>query len=157
MALMRVALWMLFLSFIILASFIILDIPYRSEAQVPSTPSSVLATTNNFAVIITTGLTYQQLLPAGQNRRSLTIQNNQISGTDVCYFIFGQNITSQITPGVTLTSTNLTIQGNTITAGAASMVLNPGQPYTRFYPYIPSDPMYVTCSTTGDSVYVDIQ
>ena len=151
MVLIRITLWVL------VVLLVTLEIPYDSRAQVPSTPSSVLATTNNYSVTITTGLTYQLLLPAGQNRRSLTIENNQISGTDVCYLIFGQNITSQITPGVTLTSTNLTIQSNTVTAGAASLILNPGQAYTRFYPYIPSDPIYVACSTMGDSLYVDIQ
>lgn len=141
----------------ILLMLVVLYIPHDSRAQVPSTPSSILATTTNFAVTITTGLTYQQLLPAGQNRRSLTIQNNQISGTDICYITFGQNITGQVTAGVSNTSTNFTINGNTVPAGGASLILNPGQSYTRFYPYIPSDVIYVTCSTTGDSVYVDIQ
>lgn len=119
------------------------------------------AQTTGRSVTITTGLTYQQVLAtisAPSLRQSLTIQNNQISGTDVCYLLFGDaNIKSQVTPGTTTTSTNLTINAATVAAGGASLILNPGQTYTRFYPLVPNDAFYVTCSTTGDSVYVDTQ
>ena len=113
-------------------------------------------TTTNHARTITTGLTFQTILSSG-TRKSLTIQNNQISGTDVCYVIFGTNIDSQMVPGTTTTSTNFTIDANTVAAGAAAYILNPGQPATRFYPIVPSDTIYGTCSTTGDSIYVDAQ
>jgi hypothetical protein len=115
-------------------------------------------TTVNGSISITTGLTYQTLLPAlaaGTARRSITVQNNNAS--DACYLIFGSNISSQVTSGTTTTSTNLTIGGNTITAQKASVLLQAGIPYQRYYPYVPSDALFVTCATTADSVYVDTQ
>jgi hypothetical protein len=121
-----------------------------------TTPGAGAATTVNHAVTVTTGLTFQTILATG-TRKSLTIQNNQISGTDVCYLVFGTNIDSQIVPGTTTTSTNFTIGGNTVQAGMAALILNPGQPFTRYYPLVPSDAIYATCSTTGDSIYVDAQ
>jgi hypothetical protein len=114
------------------------------------------APTNNASIVIAAPLTYQLLLPAG-TRRSLTIQNNQALGTDVCYIIFGQNITSQIVPGTTQITDNLVINGNMIPAGGASAILNPGQPYTRFFPLTQSDPIFIACSTMGDNVYADYQ
>lgn len=114
------------------------------------------ATTTNNTAKITTGLTFQTLLSSG-TRKSLTIQNNQVTGTDVCYFLFGSNINSQVTPGTTTTLTNLTINAVTIAAGNVALVLNPGQSYTRYYPLVPSDTIYATCTTTGDTVYVDNQ
>jgi hypothetical protein len=118
--------------------------------------------TLNLSTLITTGGTYQQLLPSILTspvsfRRSLTIKNNQISGTDVCFLLFGSNIVVQVTAGVTTVSTNLTVNGVTMSAAAASYTLNPGEPYPRYFPYIPGDLFFVTCSTTGDSVYADIQ
>jgi hypothetical protein len=124
----------------------------------PAAHAQQNTTTVNGAITITTGLTYQTLLPAlatGTSRRSITIQNNNAS--DSCYLIFGSNIASQVTSGTTTTSTNLTIGGNTITAQKASILLQAGIPYQRYYPYVPSDALFVTCTTTGDSVYVDTQ
>lgn len=121
-----------------------------------SAPVSNSTTTTNKSALITTGLTFQTLITSG-TRKSLEIQNNQISGTDVCYLLFGGDIDSQITPGTTTTSSNFTIGGNTIAAGAAAMIMNPGQIYAWRYPYVPSDAFYATCSTTGDSMYVDSQ
>jgi hypothetical protein len=80
--------------------------------------------------------------------------NNQATGTDSCYLIIGTN---QIVPGSTAVASNITIGGNTITAGQASIVLAPGISYTRYYPYVPSDAIYGTCTTTADSIYVDTQ
>jgi len=118
----------------------------------------------NYSRTITTGLTYQIIMPFAtaspaipNPRHSLTIQNNQISGTDVCYVIFGNNIQPSITPGTTTTSSNITVQGQTITVASASIVLNPGQAYTRYFPFVNQDVIFATCSTTGDSIYVDIQ
>ena len=120
---------------------------------IPYGASGALTTTNG-SIKIATGLTYQTLLAAAATRNSLTIQNNQASGTDICYVIVGTN---QITSASTTTSTNITIAGNTVTAAQASIVLSPGQAYTRYYPFVPSDTIYVTCTTTADSVYVDTQ
>ncbi len=126
----------------------------------------IQAPTTNDSVKITTGLTYQLLLaaqtptqpPPPSARHSLTIENNNVSagafGADLCYVIIG---TTQVTPATTTTSTNITINGVTMTAAQASIVLAPGGSYQRYYPYVPSDAIYVTCTTTGDSLYVDIQ
>jgi hypothetical protein len=117
--------------------------------------------TTGQSAIITTGGTFQTLLstqPAGTIRNSISAQNNQISGTDVCYVLYGDaNIKSQVTPGTTTTSSNLTINGNSVPAGNAAIILNPGQMWTRQYPINPGDEVFVTCVSTGDSLYVDTQ
>ena len=110
--------------------------------------------TLNGSVKVATGLTYQLILAGSAIRNSLTIQNNQASGTDVCYIVIGTN---QIVAGTTATSTNITIAGTTITAANASIVLTQGQSYTRYFPHIPSDAIYGTCTTSGDFIYVDTQ
>jgi len=67
-------------------------------------------------------------------RRSLTIQNNNIS--DNCWLFIGANASA--------------------TKGT-SILLTPGQSYTRYYPYIPSDNISATCATTNDTLYIDTQ
>jgi hypothetical protein len=119
---------------------------------------SLNAPTTNGTVTITQGLTYQTVFtPGATGPQELIFQNAQISGDDICFILFGQNIVSQIVPGTTTTSTNLTINGNTVTAGGASLILNPGQPYARLFPLVPGDVIFGTCTTTGDSLYVDNQ
>jgi hypothetical protein len=114
------------------------------------------AQTKNGSVAITTGLTYQLLLAASTSRNSLTIENNQASGTDVCYLLFGSNVT--VVAGTTTTSSTSIISGSaSITAANASIVLSVGQAYTRYYPFVPSEAIYVTCTTTGDLIYADTQ
>lgn len=121
----------------------------------PAMAQQTNAATTNGSVSVTTGNTYQTLLAAvvyPTVRRSLTIQNNNT--TDNCLLIVGTN---QVTSGTTTTSSNLTIAGNTLAASKASILLSPGQSYTRYFPYIPNDTIYATCATTGDSIYVDTQ
>lgn len=97
--------------------------------------------TYNFSKVITAGGTFQTVLPAGVGRRSLTIQNT--NATDGCFITFGS------------------ISGVTITAGNASsstsIALAAGQSYTRYYPYVPSDEIEGTCTTSLDTLYVDTQ
>lgn len=99
-------------------------------APIPTVGSSLL---------ITTGNTFQQLLPSvpvnSGARRSLTIQNNNVNG-DLCWVYIG-----------TLA------QASTPTA----IQLGQGIPYGRYYPYVPSDQINVTCTTAGDAVYADYQ
>lgn len=123
-------------------------------AQVPATHP----TTNN-SVQITSNLTYQTLLPTSFSRLSVTIENNNqnstLTSTELCYLIIG---TGQITPGTTTTTSNITIAGNSIPAGKASIQLPPGGSYQRYWPFTISDTMYVACTTgTSDYVYVDTQ
>lgn len=129
-------------------------------AQTPNQGTEVIGNvqdlgTVNGSVSIATGNTFQQVLAASTSRRSLTIQNNQQSGTDNCFLIIGQ--ASQITAGTTTTSSTLTIAGSSIAAGKASIVLQVGQAYTRFWPNVPSDVIFGTCASTSDSLYVDTQ
>jgi hypothetical protein len=122
------------------------------------------AATTNYSTKVTTGLTYQLVLPAvglpPATRRSLTIQNNQTSGTDLCYIIIGSTIGGvAMVAGTTTTSTAITINSISMTMAQASIVLNTASnaSYTRFFPILPSDAVYGTCTTTGDSIYVDYQ
>jgi hypothetical protein len=97
---------------------------------------STVAQTTNVPVIIATGNTFQTILAAVTNnnqRRSLTIQNN--NATDSCWLFVG---------------------GGSATKGT-SILLLPGGSYTRYYPYIPSDAIQATCTTTSDTLYVDYQ
>jgi hypothetical protein len=66
-------------------------------------------------------------------RRSLTIENN--NATDSCWVYVGSG---------------------TATA-AKSILLLPGGSYVRYYPYIPNDQIQATCTTTSESLYIDIQ
>lgn len=100
-------------------------------------------------ILITVGLTYQQVV-AGGPKVSLTIQNN--NSTDSCWFLIG----GPFLVGDT-TATTRTVGAVSITALKASIVLLPGGSYTRYYPYIPGDAILGTCTTTADSVYVDTQ
>ena len=134
--------------------------PARAQgaAEVQVVPQDV--TTLNLSQTITTGLTYQTLVPAASlstgnfmpARRSLTIQNNNSS--DACELIVGTN---QITSGTTTTTTNITINGKTVTAAQASIALSAGGSYQRYAPFVPADAIYGTCATTGDSLYIDVQ
>lgn len=108
--------------------------------------------TDNWSVSITTGNTFQQVQPRSDARRSLTIQNNNAS--DSCYV----NIDGSVIAGNT-TATSVTTKASAvaITAAKASVLLSAGQSYTRYYPYVPSGPIVVTCATTASSLYVDMQ
>jgi hypothetical protein len=107
------------------------------------------APTQPLPQLITTGLTYQQLLPAGE-KKSITIQNN--NATDSCYVIVGLPFIAGDT-----TASSRSVAGVTITAIKASILLLPGAAYTRYYPDIPNDVIIGTCTTTADSIYVDRQ
>jgi hypothetical protein len=96
-----------------------------------------VAQTTNASVTITTASVFQQVLASvllTSSRRSLTIQNNQTS-TDNCWIFLGAGTATK----------------------AASILLAPGQSYTRYYPYIPNDEIQATCATAADSLYVDFQ
>lgn len=150
---------------LLFASVALLAAGVLAPAQAPTPVGQIVGgaaqyrSTVNGSVKVTTGLTYQLVLAGIQgtstSRQSLTIENNQASGSDVCYLIVAS--VPVITSAVTTTSTNVTVAGATITAAQASIVLVPGGSYTRYWPYVPTDPIYGTCATTGDSIYVDSQ
>lgn len=101
--------------------------------------TTVAATTNSSAVIAT-GNTFQTVLTAitqNNQRRSLTIQNNNTTSTDNCWVKVGGTL-------------------GAATKGT-SILLIPGAAYTRYTPYIPSDDIHATCVTSSNTVYIDIQ
>jgi hypothetical protein len=106
---------------------------------------------NNASLTIATGLTFQVLRPATQNYNSLTVQNNMTT-TDNCWV----EPTGLVTAGMTTASTVVTGNG-TVTAQQASILLTPGGSFQRYYPYLPKGAITVTCTNSGDSVYVDWQ
>jgi hypothetical protein len=105
--------------------------PQGSPVQgVPQDRSTI-----NASVIITTGNTFQTILFGTINyKASLTIQNNNTSA-DNCWIFLGAGTATE----------------------AKSIILAPGQAYTRYFPYVPSDQIQVTCATTSDTLYVDTQ
>lgn len=101
-------------------------------------------------VNITTGLTYQVVVVASGQRLSLTVQNN--NSTDSCWLILGGPFVAGDT-----TATSRTVNGASLTALKASILLLPGASYTRYAPYIPGDAVLGTCTSTNDSIYADTQ
>jgi len=102
---------------------------------------SQAAGTLNSSAVIATGNTFQTVLPALTStaypgtpaRRSLTINNN--NATDSCWIFIGSGSASK----------------------GASILLTAGQTYRRDWPYVPSDAIQATCTTTSDTLYVDTQ
>lgn len=103
----------------------------------PARAQSINAATTNGSVTIAAGNTFQTVLSAltpPALRRSLTIQNNN-ANTDNCWLYVGSGSPTE----------------------ANSILLTPGLPYQRYFPYVPSDAIQATCASTGDSLYVDTQ
>jgi hypothetical protein len=108
------------------------------------------APTQPLPVTVTLGLTFQQLRPA-ENRRSVYVQNNNTTA-DNCFLLVG----GPWLPGDT-TTTSRAVNGVTLTAAQAAILLQPGRDWSRLSSFIPNDRLLVTCATTGDSVYADVQ
>ena len=111
----------------------------RQQSGAPVTGQIINRSTVNASVVITTGGTFQQILPSivGNTeaiRQSLTIQNNNAS--DSCWIEIGATLS--------------------ISEGH-SIELLAGQAYTRFWPYVPSDAIQATCASSSDTLYVDYQ
>lgn len=105
----------------------------------------------NRSISVTTGNTYQAIDAVNESRRSVTIQNNN-TNTDNCWI----NVDGKVAAGNT-TATSVTNVNGTITAAKASILLQPGQAYTRYYPYVPSGAIVGTCAGSADSIYADIE
>lgn len=120
-------------------SRLVLAVAGMLAAASPSGAQVTPAATVNGSVAIAAGNTFQSALAALGSppalRRSLTIQNNNTNGDNCWLFI-----------GATASATK-----------ALSILLGPGGSYQRYAPYIPSDNLAVTCTTTADTVYVDTQ
>ena len=92
--------------------------------------------TVNISLANMTANVFQSLLPAvtGNPRQSLTIENNNTTN-DNCWVFIGSG-----TPAKT-----------------AAILLIPGGSYTRYFPYVPSDPVQAACASNGDTLYADYQ
>lgn len=124
----------------------------RSDAQIgPGSGPGIAPTINNSAKI-TTGLTYQTVLPLGQYKSIIIESNNTNAQSDTCYVEGSGKI-----PAGNTTSTNVTTPNGTMTSAQASATLGYNGSYTRTWPLIPPGPFVVTCTTTGDSVYIEVQ
>lgn len=130
--------------------------------------------TINQSAVVKTGLTFQTLLSSIQGatpnsgasgaaglsqttqRQSLTVENNNAGGSDTCYLLIGSTLTlpATVTTSSTVTST---LSGATLTAAQASITLAVNGSYTRYWPYVPPDQILGTCTSSGDSIYVDTQ
>jgi hypothetical protein len=109
------------------------------------------AFSSNASVTIAVGGTYQQVRPPTQAYNSLTVQNNNTT-TDNCFL----ELTGLVVAGNT-TATSVVTTNGTVTAQQASILIQPGGSYQRYYPKLPRNAIMVTCATAGDSFYVDFQ
>lgn len=119
---------------LILASLLAL-LASPSLAEPPKT-----GPTNKRSAVIATGNTFQTIMSAmgdNESRNSLTIQNNNTTSTDNCWIVVGGALGSA-------------------TKGTA-ILLAPGQAYTRYYPFVPSDAIHATCVTSANTIYADTQ
>jgi hypothetical protein len=105
--------------------------------QTPVAGTATNRATLNTATTITTGNTFQQILPSilgtSTQRQALTIENNNAS--DNCWLFIGSGTATK----------------------AISILLLPGGSYTRYWPYVPSDALQATCASNSDTLYVDNQ
>lgn len=106
---------------------------------IAATVEPVNIPTTNRSITITNGNTFQTVIAAASptvstSRQSLTIQNNNTNNDNCWVFI-----------------------GSAAAAKATSILLGPGGSYQRYYPFVPSDAIQATCTTTADSLYVDTQ
>lgn len=113
-----------------------------AQSQMTSAPAYSGAPVNratvNGSVTISTGKTFQvalaSILGTSTQRQALTIVNNNETG-DNCWVFLGA--ASAMTP--------------------TSILLTKGSMYQRYWPFVPSDEVQVTCNTTGSSLYIDTQ
>lgn len=130
-----------------IASWLIAAVIFLAAPALAQSP----APTNPMPKLITTGGTFQLLFANLQNRRSMTIQNNMTT-TDNCWILIGGPWQAG-----DLLATSRAVNGQTLTAQQGAIILNPGGSYSRSFPLVPNDQVLVTCTTTGDSIYADIQ
>ena len=102
----------------------------------PVAGQAVNRSTLNLSNTVTTGNTFQIVLQplSGAQRQAVTIQNNNTS-TDNCWLFLGSGSATE----------------------AKSILLAPGQAYQRYWPYVPSDEFQITCASTSDTFYADVQ
>lgn len=128
--------------------------PAFSQANLgePVAGVAINRSTVSTPAIITTGNTFQTVLASNlgtaTQRQALTIENN--NATDNCRIIIGGPWLAGDT-----TSTTRTVNGVSVTGTQASILLTAGGSYSRYWPFVPSDAILATCTSSGDSLYVD--
>ena len=114
--------------------------PAWGQAQNPDSTNAGVAVnraTVNTPVVVAAGNTFQQVLPSilesSTQRQSLEIQNNNTT-TDSCWVFVGPI-------------------ANATKATAIILDQAHGTAYTRYWPFVPSDQISVTCANTSDTMY----
>lgn len=119
----------------------LVSVALAQQFQGPPVQGAVVnRSTKITTVVIAAGNTFQIALASiigdtTTQRQALTIQNNNTT-TDNCWLFLGPNASA---------------------TKAKSILLAPGQAYTRYWPFVPSDEVNVTCATTSNTMYVDNQ
>jgi hypothetical protein len=129
---------------LVLALFLLGGLPSFGQGNnMPPAPAFSGAITNrstlNGSVVIATGNTFQIVLASNfgttTQRQQLTVNNNNFTVPDNCWIFLGSGTATK----------------------AASIMLVPGASYRREWPFVPSDTIQATCTTTSDTLYIDTQ
>lgn len=121
----------------------------NAPIAVPSTNMSLSLSTASMYQVISPNASS----PLGVQRAALTIQNNNTTGN--CWVEDSGLVPSGATTGTVVTLTQPS--SHTTTAGAASILLNPGGSYQRYSPLIPNGTIVGACDTAGNSLFVEQQ
>lgn len=103
----------------------------RASAPQPQAPTKDLVT-------IVTGNKFQQILPensTGKDRRALLIENKNTNG-DSCWVFVGTGKASK---------------------EESDQVVASGGEYVKYWPFVPSDAIQVTCASSSDALSVEYQ
>ena len=104
---------------------------FAQQTTPPQQPTEML-------VKIVTGNKFQQILPentAGNDRRALTIINNNTNG-DSCWVFVGTGGASK---------------------EKSDKVLAPGDKFVKYWPFVPSDEIQATCASSSDTLSIEYQ
>jgi hypothetical protein len=99
-------------------------------------PTPVAPVPTHSLVTIETGNKFQQLLASSAaERRMLRLSNNNTNG-DSCWVFVG---------------------GGRASKEQSYAVLTPGKVYVRYWPFVPSDTIQVTCTSSSDTLDLEYQ
>jgi len=104
---------------------------FAQQTTPPQQPTEML-------VKIVTGNKFQQILPentAGNDRRALTIINNNTNG-DSCWVFVGTGGASK---------------------EKSDKALAPGDKFVKYWPFVPSDEIQATCASSSDTLSIEYQ
>jgi hypothetical protein len=99
--------------------------------------TSINTSDNHHLVTIATGNAFQQVIGSNDSateRQALIIKNDNSNG-DSCWVFFGSNKPSKV----------------------KSVIVASGDSYIRYWPFVSSDAMQATCTSSSDALYVEIK